>query len=255
MTEEAVLTSQRDGVLVVTLNRPNMRNAINEELSLGVAEAMARLDQSDALRVAVLHGAGGTFCAGMDLRAFSARPPEEAAAALARLVRHSTRKPLVAAIDGFAVGGGLELALACDLMVATPDARLGIPEVARGLVPSGGALLRLPHRLPYNVALDMALTGQPISGIRAHELGLVSRLADPGDPLGMGLAVAASIAAAGQLAVNGSKTIMSRRIDDAESAEAWEAQFAVTLDTNASEDAHEGIRAFLEKRAPVFRGR
>lgn len=251
----AVLTEQRGGVLVVTLSRPEAKNAINEEVSLGVAAAMAELDSRADLHVAVFTGAGGSFCAGMDLKAFAARPPEEPAAALARVVQHSTRKPLVAAIEGFAVGGGLEFALACDLIVAAADAKLGIPEVALSMVPSGGALLRLPTRVPHGVALDMALTGEPISGQRAYDLGLASRVTAPGDALDAALSVAATIAKAGPLAVAGSKQLMERRVAGAVNEAEWREQFAVTTRVNTSADATEGVRSFIEKRAPRFSGR
>lgn len=251
----AVLTAAADGVLTITLNRARVRNAINEALSQGVADALARLDADPELHVAVITGAGGTFCAGMDLRAFSDRPPQEPAAALARLSQHSTSKPLIAAIEGFAVGGGLEFALACDLIVTASDAKLGIPEVVRSLVPSGGALLRLPTRLPYGVALDMALTGTPISGQRAYDLGLASRVADPGGALDAALEAATAIAKAGPLAVAGSKAVIERRIAGAVTDQEWAEQFAVTTKINTSADALEGIRAFLEKREPRFSGR
>jgi enoyl-CoA hydratase len=250
----AVLKEAQDGILLVTLNRPAVRNAIDEEMSLGVASAFEQLDSSADLRVAVVTGADGTFCAGMDMRAFVDKPPEESAAALARLVQHRTSKPIIAAIDGAAVGGGLEFALACDLLVATPNAKLGIPEVVRSMVPSGGALLRLPQRLPYGTALDMALTGDPITGERAYQLGLVSRLADQDDVVTLALHVAKKISQAGPLAVAGSKQVIERRIANAVGDQEWQAQLAVTTEVNSSEDAREGVLAFLEKRPPMFRG-
>lgn len=250
----AVLIRRVGPVLEVTLNRPEVRNAIDDALSHGVADALALLDQDDDLRVAVLTGAGSTFCSGMDLRAWEGRPAHESTAALDRLVRHGARKPVIAAIEGFAVGGGLELALACDLIVAARDARVGIPEVRRSLVPSGGALLRLPGRVPAPVAVEMALTGVMLSGERLHTLGLVSRLADHRGALTLAHELGVEIAACGPLAVVASKGLLAS-VAAGEADPAWERQAAVCSEVNTSDDAAEGIRAFLEKRPPRFRGR
>jgi enoyl-CoA hydratase len=247
----AVVTEERDGTLLVTLARPHARNAIDGELSEGVAAALELLDARADLRVAILTGAGGTFCSGMDLRAWNGRPAE-AEVALDRLVRARPRKPVIAAVEGYAVGGGLELALTHDLVVAARDAQFGVPEVRRALVPSGGALLRLPERLPFGVAMDLALTGDMVGAERLHALGLVSRLAEPGGALDAALAVAATIGANGPQAVRESKALLRARLDPADDA-AWTRQAELTRRTNASADAHEGIAAFLEKRAPVYR--
>jgi enoyl-CoA hydratase len=249
----AVLLSERGPTLVVTLSRPHARNAIDGPLSEGVAAALRSLDERSDLRSAILTGAEGTFCAGMDLRAFSGRP-DEAQVALDRLVRPRTRKPVIAAVEGYAVGGGLELALACDLVVAARDARIGIPEVRRALVPSGGALLRLPARLPFAVAMDLALTGEALGAERLHELGLVARITEPGDALATALAVAETIAANGPVAVAMSKELLREQLAS-EADTAWARQAKVTRAANGSEDALEGVAAFLEKRAPVYRGR
>src|ERR687888_854836 len=170
--------TEADGeVLVVKIDRPEARNAVNLAVAEGIAAALERLDGDDALRVGILTGAGGTFCAGMDLKAFVAgERPYVAGRGFAGIVQGPPRKPLIAAVEGWAVAGGFEIALACDLIVAARDARFGIPEVKRGLVAAGGALLRLPRR----VALELGLTGEPIGAERAYELGLVCRVVEPG---------------------------------------------------------------------------
>ncbi len=184
---DAVLTSAVDGVLVITLNRPEVRNAIDSALSLGVHAALATLDADDSLRVGVLTGAGGTFCAGMDLKAFAVHGlPVK----VDDVLRHGCRKPLVAAIEGLAVGGGLELALIADLVVAARDARSDSPEVRFGLFPGGGALLRLPRLLPQSIVAELALTGELMSAQVAHSHGLVVRLCDPGHTLDTALELA-----------------------------------------------------------------
>jgi enoyl-CoA hydratase len=199
----------------------------------------------------VLTGAGGTFCAGMDLKAFVAgERPYVAERGFAGIVQGPPRKPIIAAIEGWALAGGFEIALACDLIVAARDARFGIPEVKRGLVAAGGALIRLPRRIPYHVAMELALTGDPIGAERAYELGIASRLTEPGEALATARELAATIAANGPLAIDATKRIL---VAD-ETAE-WERAGAISGPVFASEDAREGARAFAEKRAPVWRGR
>ncbi len=179
-----VLTERRERVLVVTLNRPEQRNAVNAAVATGIAAALEELDSDAELSVAVLTGAGKGFCSGMDLKAFVAgEVPYAAGRGFAGIAERPPAKPIIAAVEGFAVAGGLEVALACDMIVAARGARLGVPEVKRSLVAAGGALLRLPRALPRPIALELALTGDPISAERAHELGLVNALADPGEAL------------------------------------------------------------------------
>src|ERR687890_530529 len=164
MSDQPVLTERRDGVLLITLNRPDARNAVNLPLAEGVAAALDDLDGSDDVSVGILTGAGGGFCAGMDLKAFvSGERPWVGDRGFAGIVQRASRKPLIAAIEGFAVAGGLEVAMACDLIVAARGAKLGIPEVRRSLVAPGGALGRLPRRIPYHAVMEMALTGDPIA--------------------------------------------------------------------------------------------
>jgi enoyl-CoA hydratase len=254
MSDE-VLTERRDGVLLITLNRPDARNAVNLPVAEGIAAALDELDGSEDLSIGVLTGAGKGFCAGMDLKAFvSGQRPWVADRGFAGIVRRPPVKPLIAAIEGFAVAGGLEVALACDLIVAARGAKLGIPEVKRSLVAAGGALLRLPRRIPYHAAMELALTGDPIAAERAAELGLVNRLAEPGGAVDAALQLAEEIAAGAPLALVASKRILQEQYDWP-AAEMWERQSAISDPVFVSGDAREGATAFAEKRAPVWRGR
>jgi enoyl-CoA hydratase/carnithine racemase len=251
----AVLTERRDGVLLITLNRPEARNAVNAALAEGVAAALDDLDAAGDVSVGVLTGAGKGFSSGMDLKAFTTgERPWVADRGFAGIAQHAADKPLIAAVEGFAVAGGFEIALACDLIVAARDARIGIPEAKRGLVAAAGALIRLPKRIPYHVAMELALTGDPISAERAHALGIVNRVAEPGGAVDAALELAAEIARNGPLALAASKKVIASALDWDE-AEAWEKQGALTGPVFASEDAREGAIAFAEKRDPVWKGR
>jgi enoyl-CoA hydratase len=253
--EPAVLTERRDGVLLVTLNRPDARNAVNAALAEGVAAALDELDADDDLSVGVLTGAGKGFSSGMDLKAFVAgESPYAAGRGFAGITQRAAEKPLIAAIEGFAVAGGFEVALSCDLIVAARGARLGIPEVKRSLVAAGGALLRLPQRIPYHLAMELALTGDPIDAERGYELGIVNRLAEPGGAVDAALELAAEVARNGPLALKASKRIVQSSGDWTES-EAWEKQGEIAGPVMTSEDAREGAVAFAEKRDPIWRGR
>src|SRR3954449_2666302 len=206
--QPAVLTERRDNVLVITLNRPEARNAVNMALAEGIAAGLDELDADDGLSVGVITGSGGFFCAGMDLKAFvTGERPWVGDRGFAGIVQRASEKPLIAAIEGFAVAGGFEIALACDLIVAARHARVGIPEAKRSLVAAGGALIRLPKRIPYHVAMELALTGDPIGADRAHQLGIVNRLAEPGTAVQAALDLAAEIARNGPLALEASKKI------------------------------------------------
>lgn len=250
-----VLTERRDNVLLITLNRPDQRNAVNGAVADGVAAALDTLDGDDALAIAVLTGAGKGFCSGMDLGAFAAgERPWHAERGFAGIVQKPPRKPIIAAIEGFAVAGGLEVALACDLIVAAAGAKLGIPEVKRSLVAAGGALLRLPRRVPSGIAMELALTGDPISAERAFELGLVNRVAEPGTAVDTALELAGGIARNGPLAVAATKTILSEQWDWAEE-DFWHRQGEISGPVLISEDAREGAVAFKEKRDPVWKSR
>ncbi len=253
--QPAVMTERREQVLVVTINRPSQRNAVNGGVATGIARALDQLDADPTLAVGIVTGAGGYFCAGMDLKAFAAGElPWVEGRGFAGIVERGSVKPLIAAIEGFAVAGGLEIALACDLIVAADGAKLGIPEVKRSLVAAGGGLLRLPGMIPRNVANELAFTGDPITAQRGHELGLVNRISPPGAALETALELAAAIAANGPLALAGSKRILQESGDWPES-EAFERQRAIWEPIFASEDAREGAAAFAEKRPPIWQGR
>jgi enoyl-CoA hydratase len=255
MSDQApVLTERRERVLVVTLNRPEQRNAINGAVAQAVADALDQLDADESLSVGVVTGADGYFCAGMDLKAFAAgEMPWVEGRGFGGIVERSSDKPLIAAVEGFAVAGGLEVALACDLIVAATGAKLGIPEVKRSLVAAGGGLLRLPRMLPRNVANELALTGDPITAERGYELGLVNRVSEQGAALETALQLAATIAANGPLALAGSKRILRESLDWSQ-GEAFERQQPIWGPIFASEDAREGATAFAEKRPPVWKG-
>ena len=248
---EAVETSALDDVLVITLNRPEVRNAIDSAMSLGVLSALAQLDGDDDLRVGVLTGAGGTFCAGMDLKAFAS---DGMPTKIDDVFRKGCTKPLVAAIEGVAVGGGLEMALIADLLVAASDARLGSTEVKFGLFPGGGALLRLPRHLPQSLVAELAFTGRLLSAQDAFEHGLVVRLSEPGDALETGLELAAAIARNAPLGVAAVKQLL-RLVPGRTEEELWIEQRRLVDAVFHSEDAQEGAQAFAEKRPPEWRGR
>ncbi len=253
--EPAVLTERRGRILIITLNRPDQRNAVNAAVAQGVAAALDELDGDAELSLGVLTGAGKGFCSGMDLKAFRAgERPHVPGRGFAGIVERAADKPLIAAIEGFAVAGGLEVALACDLIVAAKGARLGIPEVKRSLVAAGGALLRLPLTIPRNVAMELALTGDLIEAERAHELGLVNRLADPGQALDAALELAETIAGNGPLALAGTKRVMAASADWPDS-EFFDRQREIIEPVFNSEDAREGATAFAERRDPVWKGR
>lgn len=242
-------------VLQITLNRPASRNSINREVGIALSTALDRLERDDQLRVGVLTGAGKGFSSGADLNAVLAgEDPLIGDHGFAGIAEHSISKPLIVAIEGFALAGGLEVALACDVLVASRGAILGLPEPKRGLVASGGGVLRLGTRLPHHVAMEIALTGEPITAERAYELGLVSRLTEPGEALSTALAIARTIAANAPLAVVATKAIIT-------SAAGWTADEAfarqreLALAANTSADTAEGALAFIEKRPAVWSGR
>jgi enoyl-CoA hydratase len=251
----AVLTERRDRVLLITINRPDQRNAINAAVAQGIAAALDELDGGTGLSVGVLTGAGKGFSAGMDLKAFVAgeRPHVEGRGA-GGITERPPFKPLIAAVEGFAVALGLEVALACDLIVASRGARLGIPEVKRSLVAAAGGLLRLPRALPRAVAMELALTGDPILAERGYELGLVNRLAEPGDTVRVALELAEAIAANGPLALAATKRVLTEAVDWPDD-EFFARQREIVEPVMRSEDAREGATAFAERRDPVWQGR
>jgi len=253
--EQPVLTERRGNVLLITLNRPAVRNAVNAALAAGVAGALEELDADEGLSVGVLTGTGGFFSAGMDLGAFvRGESPWFGDRGFAGIAQRSAEKPLIAAIEGFALAGGMEIALACDLIVAAKGAKLGIPEAKRSLVAAGGALLRMPKRMPYHVVMELALTGDPQPAERFEEFGLVNHLAEPGSALDVALELAGRIAGNGPLALIATKRILQEQFDWT-STEMWDRQGAISGPVFASEDAKEGAAAFKEKREPVWQGR
>jgi enoyl-CoA hydratase len=254
-TSDAVVSERRGNVLLITINRPEMRNAVNGAVAEGIAGALDQLDADDELTVGVVTGAGGYFSAGMDLGAFvKGESPWFGDRGFAGIAQRSARKPLIAAVEGFALAGGMEVALACDLIVAAKGAKMGIPEAKRSLVAAGGALLRLPRRMPYHVVMELALTGDWMPAERFHEFGLVNRLAEPGAAVDVAMELAAQLSKSGPLALIGSKRILQEQFDWS-SEEMWQKQAEITGPVMASEDAKEGASAFKEKRAPVWKGR
>jgi enoyl-CoA hydratase len=250
----AVLTRRHHNVLVLTINRPDSRNAVNQAVSTGIADGLEQLDADPTLAVAVLTGVAGTFCAGMDLRAFQAgERPAVAGRGFAGIVERPPRKPVIAAVEGYAVGGGFEIALACDLIVAARDAKFALPEVRRGLLPGGGGLIRLPAQVSQNLVMEWALTGEMISAETAAAVHVVNRLTGPGEALAAALDLAESIAANAPLALVAIKRIIleSRQWP---LADAFTRQAEIYEPVRTSSDAREGARAFIEKRTPNWRG-
>ena len=251
---EPVLSEVTDGIGVITLNRPQARNAVDLATTEALAAALDEFDARDDVAVLVLTGAGGTFCAGMDLKAFArGERPRIEGRGFAGLTEAPPAKPLIAAVEGWALAGGCELALSADLIVAARDARFGIPEVKRGLFAAGGGVLRLAKALPYQRAMEMALTGDPLPAEEAHRFGLVNVLTEPGGALAGARELAARITVNGPLAVRASKQLVAGSVGWTDRA-ALDAQQALADRVFASADALEGARAFAEKRAPVWRG-
>lgn len=252
---DSVLTEFIDGVAIVTINRPAARNAVDTEVAARLARAMDEMDARDDVSVGILTGAGGTFCAGMDLKAFAqGERPTIPGRGFAGITERPPVKPLIAAVEGWALAGGCELALAADLIVAARDAKFGLPEVRRGLVAAAGGLLRLPRVLPYQLAMEIALTGEPISAETAHAHGVVNRVTEPGGALSGARDLAARIAANGPLAIRAAKRMVCSAIGYAD-PRAYAAQQELAAPVLASADAREGARAFTEKREPVWQGR
>jgi enoyl-CoA hydratase len=249
---------QREGpVTTVLLSRPERRNAVDGATAAALADAFRKFDADAVAAVAVLHGEGGVFCAGADLKAAGSEEGNRVAAngdGPMGPTRMRLSKPVIAAIEGFAVAGGMELALSCDLIVAARGAKMGIPEAKRSIVAAGGALLRLPRRMPYHLVMELALTGDPFLAERFHELGLVNRLAEPGGAVDVAMELAETIGRNGPLSLAASKQILQEQFDW-KSTEMWDKQLEISGPVLTSEDAKEGAAAFKEKRAPVWRGR
>lgn len=253
MSDE-VLVEHDDGLVVITINRPHVKNAINRAVSYGVCEAIDEMERRDDLRLAILTGAGGTFCAGMDLKAFAVGEVTRVEGrGLLGIVNSPPKKPLIAAVEGYALAGGFEAVLACDLLVASRTAMFGLPEAKRGLMAGAGGLLRLPRAIPARIAMEMALTGEMMSADKLERYGLINRLVEPGAALAAAKALARLILANAPLSVLRSKQVMVEQRD-------WplDQQFArqdgVLGDFRASNDALEGARAFIEKRPARWTG-
>lgn len=243
------------GIVVLTINRPHARNAVDLATAQAISRTFDIIDADPNTRVAIITGAGGHFSAGMDLKAFRAtgeRPVDDKRGAFG-LVRQPPITPLIAAVEGAAVGGGFEIALACDLLVAAQDSVFGLPEVRRGLTAAGGGLLRLPSRIPYHLAMEASLTGRNLDTTWCAEKGLINRVAQPGKALEVALELAAEINRNGPLAVQASKRVIVESADWA-AAEAFDQQESIVDPVRTSNDAREGATAFAEKREPVWRG-
>jgi enoyl-CoA hydratase len=253
-TTPEVLTEVRDGILIVTLNRPEAKNAANRALSEQVAAAMDKLDSDNSLRVGIITGAGATFCSGMDLKGFlRGELPFVQGRGFAGLTESPPQKPLIAAVNGYALAGGFEIMLACDLVVANKDAKFGIPEVKRGLACAAGGLLRLPRQIPERLAMELILTGDFFTAGRAYEMGLINRVTE-GDALDGALELAAAIVTNAPLAVARSKQVVIQSREWSE-AEMWTKQSEVLGNLFMTEDAREGAAAFAEKRKANWQGK
>jgi enoyl-CoA hydratase len=249
--EQAVLVERRNRVMIITLNRPDAMNAINGALSNGLWNAIQELDNDDGLTAGVITGNGRAFCAGMDLKAFARG---EDIGPLNQFVRSGAKKPLIGAINGFALAGGCEVALTCDLLVASTAAKIGIREVKVGLFAAAGGVFRLPARVGYAKAMEMALTGEPISAEEAMQAGMLSGLTAPEDLLESAVALAERIAENAPLAVAASKQLVRAAASGVEEDKLWEMQIPLQKSVFSSNDAKEGPAAFAEKRAPNWTG-
>ena len=249
-----VLTEVEDGVLIVTMNRPEAKNAMNKAQAEGISAAMDRLEADDDLRCAILTGAGGTFCSGMDLKGFlrGERPSIEGRG-FGGLTEWTPKKPVIAAVDGYALAGGMELALSCDLIVASSASKFGIPEAKRGLAAAAGGLIKLPRQIPPRIAMELALTGNFIDAKRAYELGFVNRVVE-GPAIEGAKELARTIAENGPLALIASKAII-RESHSWTDDEMWQKQAAYIAPVFVSADAREGSLAFAEKRKPNWQGK
>lgn len=250
-----VLVDVDDGIMTITINRPEAKNSVNRAVAEGISAAMDELDSNSEVRVAILTGAGGTFCAGMDLKAFlKGENPTIKGRGFGGIVEAPPKKPLIGALEGFVLAGGLELSMACDLTVCGESTQFGIPEVKRGLVAAAGGLVKLPRLIPSRVAMEMALTGDPIPASRAYDLGLVNRVVQDGTVLEEAKKLAQTICANGPLAVMASKECIVESVDWSKE-KLFKNQYPIIGAVFTSEDAKEGPRAFAEKRPPNWQGK
>lgn len=249
-----ILTDIQDGFIIVTINRPEAKNAMTKAAAEGIRAAMEQLDNDNSLNAGILTGAGGTFCSGMDLKGFlRGETPAVKGYGFGGITEKGPEKPLIAAVEGYALAGGLELALACDLCVANDQAKFGIPEVKRSLVAAAGGVLNLQKVVGKRLAMEMALTGDFFTAQRAYEMGFVNRLTD-GAALDAAIELAATVAANGPLALKATKKIINESYDWT-SDEMWQKQMEISGPVFVSEDAKEGSLAFAEKRKPDWKGK
>ena len=252
--QDVILTERRGHVLIVTVNRPQARNAFDNATATAMHAAMDLLDETDELFLGVITGAGGTFCAGADLKAAARGERASTERGGFGMFKRPSRKPLIAAVEGFAVGGGLELCLSCDLIVAAKTAVMGLPEVRHNVVAVGGGLFRLPRRIPHHLAMELILTGEFRGAEFFHQMGLVNRLVEPGAALDEALRLADAILVNGPTALAASKEIAFASSEWTEE-EAWVAQWPIAERALNAEDRTEGLAAFAEKRKPIWKGR
>ena len=249
-----LLVEIRGNIQIMTLNRPEARNAVTLEMAEAMVAALDALDANPALSVGIINGAGGTFCAGMDLKGFlQGKRPTIPGRGFCGITMQPPRKPIIAAVEGYALAGGFEVVLSCDLIVASREAKFGLPEVKRGLAAAGGGLLRLPQRMPYHIAMECILTGDMLSAERAHQNGLINRLTEPGAELDAAIELANAVAANGPLSLIASKRVATESVDWTRE-EMFDRQAEITNPVFASQDAREGASAFAEKRKPVWKG-
>ncbi|WP_181311723.1 crotonase/enoyl-CoA hydratase family protein [Nocardioides campestrisoli] len=255
MTEQDLKVTEHGRVLVLTMDRPQARNAMSMAMAHQIADALEMLDSRDDLSLGIITGANETFCAGMDLKGFSRgeRPVVEGRG-FAGIVKRPPVKPLIAAVEGYALAGGFEIVLSCDLVVASTAAKFGLPEVKRGLTAAAGGLMKLPQRIPYHLAMDLVLTGRMWPATEAADVHLVNRLAEPGQALTVALGLAEEIAANAPLALAASKQVMVRSVDWP-LEDRFDRQEEFVNPIRESQDAKEGAQAFVEKRDPVWTGR
>jgi len=267
MPEAALLTEKNGHVLLVTINRPAKKNAVNAEVLCGLRDAWHRLDEEDDLRVAILTGAGGNFCAGMDLgvigKLSSGAPPEDAFEERLKkdasiifdgwLKTYRPTKPVIAAVEGFALAGGTEILQGTDIRVAGESAMFGVTEVQRGLFPMAGSAVRLRRQIPYAIAAEMLLAGEDLPARRAYDLGLINHVVPDGQALSKAKQIAQRIANNGPLAVAGILATL-RQTESLPEEEAFKIEMQHGMKVMSSKDAVEGPRAFMEKRPPVFKG-
>ena len=252
---QEVLVDIEDGVMTITMNRPQAKNAMNKSMSEGIAAAIDEFEASADIRVAILTGNGGTFCSGMDLKGFLAgETPVVPGRGFGGLSQYVPAKPLIAATEGYALAGGFELVLSCDMVVASEKTKFGLPEVKRSLVAGAGGVFRLPQQIPERIAMEMVMTGDHYTAQRMYECGLVNALAPEGKALDGAKELAARIAVNGPLATAASKKIM-KEYKTWPHDEIWQRQQEIMNPVFASEDAREGATAFAEKRAPNWQGK